>query len=191
MSVAGFQDWLVYAFARATPVAALLRTHWGWPASETVHFIGLTLLFGPVVVWDLRLLGLGRRIPIGALHALVPWVLIGYATTAVSGVAFLMTEPLEYIYNPAFQFKVLFMALAGLNALAFYLTVGRRTLARGADEEAPRAAKVMAVASLFLWLAVIVCGRLLTFYRPGWCGAAPRGWLSTCIPAAFIPGGLP
>ena len=182
MSVPSWQTWLVHAFASVTPVAALLRTHWGWPAAESAHFIGLTLLFGPIAVWDLRLLGWGRRIPIGALHALVPWVLAGYAVTAISGVTFLMTEPVEYIYNPAFHYKVLFMTLAGLNALAFYKTVGRSTLSRGAGEEAPRAAKAMAVASLFFWVAVIICGRLLTFYRPGWCGSSVSGWLSTCIP---------
>ena len=182
VSLSGFQAWLVHTFARVTPVAAFMRTHWGWPAAESVHFIGLSLLFGTIALWDLRLLGVGKRIPIRALHALVPWGLVGYGVSAASGLTFLMTEPVEYIYNPAFQFKVLFMALAGLNALAFYLTVGRRTLTRGAQEEAPRTAKVMAAASLVFWVAVIVCGRLLTFYRPGWCGADAPGWLSTCIP---------
>ena len=159
-----------------------MRTHWGWPAAESVHFVGLSLLVGTIVVWDLRLLGVGRRIPIAALRALVRWTLVGYAITFVSGLMFLMTEPTEYIYNPAFHYKVLFMALAGLNALAFYLTVSRRTLALGAGQEAPLPARIIAAASLFLWMAVIVSGRLLTFYRPGWCGAEPPGFLADCVP---------
>jgi hypothetical protein len=147
-----------------------------------VHFIGLSLLVGTIVVWDLRLLGVARRIPIAALHALVRWTLVGYAISVVSGLMFLMTEPTEYIYNPAFHFKLLFMALAGLNALAFYLTVSHRTLTLGADQNAPLPAQIIAAASLVLWVAVIVSGRLLTFYRPGWCGAEPAGLLADCVP---------
>lgn len=182
MSLAGFQAWLVHTFARATTVGTFMHTAWGWPAAESVHFIGLSLLLGTLAVWDLRLLGVGKRIPIGALHALIRWVVVGYALSVVSGVMFLMAEPTEYIYNPAFQFKVLFMALAGLNALGFYLTVGPRALATRAGEEAPPAAKIIAAASLGFWVAVIICGRLLTFYRPGWCDAGVAGWLSTCVP---------
>ena len=85
-----FQGWLVRAFASVTPVAAFMRTHWGWPAAESVHFIGLSLLVGALVPWDLRLLGVGRRIPIAAANQLIPWALAGFALTALSGVMFLM-----------------------------------------------------------------------------------------------------
>lgn len=181
-SVHAFQQWLVATFASVTPIGAFMRTHWAWPAAESVHFIGLSLLVGTIVVWDLRLLGVGRRIPVGALRALVRWTLAGYAMTAVSGAMFLMTEPTEYIYNPAFHYKVLFMAIAGLNALTFYLTVSSRTLALGPGEQAPLPARIAAAASLALWVAVIVSGRLLTFYRPAWCGAEPARLLADCVP---------
>jgi hypothetical protein len=145
----------------------------------------LSLLFGPIAMWDLRLLGLGRRIPIRAMHALVPWAIGGFALTAVSGVTFLMAEPTEYIYNPAFQFKMLFLTLAGVNALLFYPTVGRCAMAGAPGDDAPAAAKLMALASLSFWIAVIVCGRLLTFYRPAWCDAHPAGWLLACVPLSM------
>ena len=92
------------------------------------------------------------------------------------------SEPDQYIYNPAFHFKMLFMAIAGFNAAAFYLTSYRRTTARGASLEAPRSAKIIAAASLFLWISVIVAGRLLTFYRPGPCGPEGPGFLAECDP---------
>ena len=40
----------------------------------------------------------------------------------------------------------------------------------GAEPEVPRRARVIAGISIAMWIAVIVCGRLLTFYRPGVCG---------------------
>jgi hypothetical protein len=181
--MADFQVWLVHALATVLPpAAAVMRTRWGWPAAESIHFLGLSLLVGTIALFDLRLLGMAKRIPIAALHKMIPWGLAGYGINVASGAMFLMTEPDQYIYNPAFQFKLLFMALAGFNALAFYLTTYRSATAAGAPAEAPRAAKFIAAASLCLWVAVIVCGRLLTFYRPGACGPEGPGVIADCTP---------
>lgn len=133
-------------------------------------------------MFDLRLLGMAKRVPIVALHRLVPWGVLGYAINMITGAMFLTTEPREYIYNPAFHFKMLFMVLAGFNVLAFYLTTFRKVKVLASGNDAPRVAKVMASASILLWIGVIVCGRLLTFYRPDLCGVQHTGFFSTCIP---------
>jgi hypothetical protein len=177
-----FQIWLIRTLKDINPVGTFMRTAWGWPATESVHFLGLSLLIGTIALFDLRLLGMARRIPIAALHRLIPWGLTGYAINVVSGAAFLMTEPDQYIYNPAFHFKLLFMAVAGFNALAFYWLAYEKSTAPGAPAEAPRAAKIIAATSLCMWIAVIVCGRLLTFYRPGDCPPAGPGFIAECIP---------
>jgi len=180
--MADFQIWVVSTFARATAVAAAMKTQWGWPAAESVHFIGLCLLVGAIFLFDLRLLGVARRIPIGALHKLIPWGLLGFGLTAASGLLFVLTEPDQYVYNPAFQFKLLFMVAAGLNASAFYVTSYRAATAPGAPEQAPRLARIIAIASLCLWIGVIVAGRLVTFYRPWPCGPEGPGFLAQCLP---------
>ena len=149
---------------------------------ETVHFLGLSLLVGTIGMFDLRLLGMAKRVPIVAVHRLVPWGILGYVLNVVTGALFLTTEPREYIYNPAFHFKMLFMALAGFNVLAFYLTTFRKVKVLGSGDDAPRIAKVMAGVSLVMWIGVIVCGRFLTFYRPDLCGSQEVGFLSTCVP---------
>ncbi len=173
---------MVRTLGRSGAVAAVMRSRWGWPIAESVHFIGLSLLVGVIFLFDLRLLGVARRISIGALHKLVPWGLFGYGLTVVTGALFVVTEPDQYLYNPSFHFKLLFMAMAGLNASAFYLTSFRRASAPGAPADAPRSAKVIAATSLTLWIAVIIAGRLLTFYRPPPCGPDGPGFLAECIP---------
>ena len=181
-----FQMWLVSTFASVKPVADFMHTKWAWPAAESLHFIGLAILAGTIFLFDLRLLGMARRIPIRALHRLVPWGLLGYGITLVSGVLFLLTEPDQYIYNPSFHFKMFFMGTAGFNASAFYLTSSyRRTTAPGASDEAPRLAKIIAAVSLCLWIGVIVSGRLITFYRPTPCQPGEPGFLADCIPGYF------
>jgi Family of unknown function (DUF6644) len=171
--------WLAHA---APPVATMMRTAWGWPMAESIHFLGLSMLVGCVGAFDLRLLGVGKRIPIAALHKLIPLGLLGFAINLSTGSLFLLTEPDQYIYNPSFQFKMLFIAVAGINALMFYKTSWGRATADNAVPDAPRAAKVAAVISLSVWIAVIVCGRLLTFYRPGGCPASGPGLIADCDP---------
>jgi len=179
----GFQIWLVSTLKSINPVFRFMTSDWGWPTAESIHFLGLSLLVGTIGLFDLRLLGVAKRIPIAALHKLIPWGLLGYGINVVSGLAFLMTEPDQYIYNPAFHFKVLFMAVAGFNASAFYLTGYRRATAPGAPADAPRSAKIIATISLCMWVGVIIGGRLLTFYRPTACGPHGPGFLATCNPS--------
>src|SRR5206468_5734106 len=67
-AMASLQVWIVAMLSKAHPVAAVMRMHWSWPAAESIHFIGLSLLVGCVGLFDLRLLGVGRGIPIAAFH---------------------------------------------------------------------------------------------------------------------------
>jgi len=60
-----FQIWLERTLRAINPVAAFMHSKWGWPAAESVHFLGLSLLIGCIGLFDLRLLGLAKRIPIG------------------------------------------------------------------------------------------------------------------------------
>ena len=180
--MATFQVWLVSTLASATRVGDFMATRWAWPAMESIHFVGLSLLVGTIVLFDLRLLGVARPIPISALHKLIPWGIAGYCVNAASGAMFLMSAPDQYIYNSAFHFKLLFMAIAGFNATAFYLVAARRTMGPDAEARVPRAAKIIATISVLMWLGIIVCGRLITFYRPGDCGPEGPGILADCIP---------
>ena len=142
------QFWLHATLVKGTLVAAFMRTAWGWPTVESVHFIGLTLLFGTIAVWDFRLLGMAKRVPIGEFHRLVPFGVLGFAINATSGSMFLMTEPNQYLYNPAFQFKLLLLGLAGLNVLVFYSTIYRRVANLPPGVDAPRIVKVFGATSL-------------------------------------------
>ena len=177
-----FQVWLVPTIYRNSPVADLMRTAWAWPIAESLHFLGLCLLVGSIGTFDLRLLGVAKRVPIAAVHRFIPWGLAGFAINIMTGTMFLLTEPDQYIYNPSFHFKLLFMTIGGLNAATFYLTSYRRVFGPDAPLDAPRRAKVIAAISLCAWLGVITGGRLLTFYRPAPCHGPQTALLLTCAP---------
>ena len=79
--------------------------------------MGLALLIGTVGLFDLRMMGLAKGIPMSALHKLVPWGVAGYALNVMTGVMFVMSEPDQYLFNPAFQIKLVLMGIAGINVL--------------------------------------------------------------------------
>jgi hypothetical protein len=177
-----FQYWLMQTLFSIQFTKPFMNSKWGWPTTETVHFFGLSLLVGSIGMFDLRLLGVAKRIPIAALHRLVPWGVLGYVINICTGFLFLSIAPDQYIYNPSFHFKLLFMMFAGVNILVFYSAVFRKVRVLGSGADAPVAAKIVGGVSLASWIGVIVCGRLLTFYRPFRCPSPPTDILLTCFP---------
>jgi hypothetical protein len=177
-----FQVWLVRTIGGDSPIADLMQTAWAWPIVESLHFLGLCLLVGTIGTFDLRLLGIGRRVPIAAMHRFIPWGIAGFAINILTGVMFVLTEPDQYIYNASFHLKLLFVTIAGLNAGMFYLTSYREVFGATARLEAPARAKLIAAISLSMWIAVIICGRLITFYRPSPCSGAQTSILLICAP---------
>jgi hypothetical protein len=158
-------------WASTTALANAMNGSWEWPVAESLHFLGLCMLIGTVGFFDLRLIGLGKRIPFSALHRLIPWGIGGYCLNLLTGLCFLTAAANQYMYNPSFQLKILSMSVAGVNVLAFYLTMYTKVATLGPGEQAPLPARIMGAVSLAAWLCVITFGRLLTFFRPPfhWC----------------------
>jgi hypothetical protein len=177
-----FQYWLMTTLNDIDFVEPIMNSHWGWPIVESLHFVGLSLLIGAVGMFDLRLLGFAPGISFASLHRLVPWGVAGYALNVSTGFMFLMSAPDQYIFNPAFHFKILCMMLAGINVAVFYSFAFGRLKTVGPGEDPPFGVRVIGAASLLLWVGVIIFGRLLTFYRPIPCmEGGPQAFLATCL----------
>ncbi len=155
-------------FVRSTDLHFFVIRHpWLWPLCETLHYIGLSLLIGTVGLFDLRALGLAKGIAPGAIHRLIPWGIAGFIGNVLTGIVFFFGYPEQYAYNNAFYFKAAFMGVAGLNILAFYGTSAFREVKMlPPHADVPLRIKIIAATSLSMWIGVLICGRLLTFYRP-------------------------
>jgi hypothetical protein len=154
---------------RDTPLGSAMReTPDLFPACEMAHFIGLSLLLGVMIVVDLRILGVFRQTSYASVLKLLPFAVLGFVVNLVSGICFIACNPFLYFTNNAFYLKLVVIALGGLNAIWFTLVEHRQIAALPASASAPVAAKVMAGASLGMWLLVILLGRLLpTFASAG------------------------
>ena len=131
-----------------------------------MHVIGLALLIGMIGVFDLRLLGFAKQLPIAPLHRLMPWAIVGFSINFVTGGLAFIGMPFFYTYDIAFWLKMCAILLAGLNVAVFHFT---GTLSHvkhvGAGEDAPPLAKLIAASSLLLWFAVIILGRYIQLFE--------------------------
>lgn len=149
----------------ATGVGRWMRESlWAYPSTEAVHIVGLALLFGSIAIVDLRLLGLGRRIALGALSEfVVPWTLGGFLIAATTGLMMFSAHATEFITQPVFVLKMGLILTAGINAAVLHSGPIRRMAASDADGTTPGSIRFAAALSLALWIGVIACGRLLAY----------------------------
>jgi hypothetical protein len=139
---------------------------WAYPLFETVHVIGLALVFGPILLFDLRVLGWNKDLAVSRLQAaLLPWVWTGFALNAASGIALFVSDAAEFAANTAFRFKMVLLVLTGLNALYFQTRIARATVAWDRESVAPFTARISAATSIALWLAIITAGRMIAYIK--------------------------
>ncbi|MBI2149508.1 MAG: hypothetical protein HYU27_02735, partial [Acidobacteria bacterium] len=117
-------------------------------------------------MFDLRLLGMAKDLPIAPLRRLLPWGVVGFVLCVISGSLFvgglggnlIGAHPYDILLHDEYlQLKLLFIFLAGINLLIFYATgMSRAVDVLGPGDDAPMPAKILAGTSLSLWIAVIL-----------------------------------
>ncbi|CAG2134728.1 hypothetical protein [Cupriavidus plantarum] len=153
----------------ALPISASLRASaWAYPIVEIFHLAGMALLFGSIVVVDMRLAGFGRQLPVTVLlrHAL-PLSVFGFLLIAGSGALLFLAHADDLVGNRAFLVKTLLVLLGLANAAWFHMGPYRALLRPGSQWEAggvpPAGARLCAWISLVTWVLVICAGRLIAY----------------------------
>jgi hypothetical protein len=132
-----------------------------WPTCETLHFIGMSLMFGVLMIVNLRLLGWLRGMSFASAHRLLPFGLMGFGINFITGMFFFIAAAEQYTQNVAFHWKVVLLMLAGVNYLV--LTVYDEAWALPASAEAPLSGKLLGGSALVLSVGVMYFGRMLPF----------------------------
>jgi len=153
-----------FVWLEHTAIADAIRTsRWMYPAFETGHYIGLSLLVGGIMLIDLRVLGFARTLPLRSMIGLLPFVWVGFIINATTGTLLFIYGATGFGTNHAFWLKMSFMVLAGLNALAFDLSVRRSSVDWVAADRPPTFVKAFATLSFALWLCVVTTGRWMAY----------------------------
>ena len=149
----------------AQPVARLVGnyvrdTPWTWIAFETLHFIGLTLIIGVILLINLKVFGFLPGVSFSTVDRLLPWAILGFGLNTITGMGFYAAAALtQYQSNPAFYWKLGFLLAAGINTLIFTFDEGWKNESRAT----PLHSKALAASSIFLWVGVMFWGSMLPF----------------------------
>jgi uncharacterized membrane protein len=150
------------AWLRSASIGRFVLDHsWVWPTCETLHFVGMSLMFGVLMVVNLRLLGWMKGMSFAAAHRLLPLGILGFGVNFATGMLFFTATPEQYTLNVAFHWKMILLVLAGLNFLVLTVFDGGWALPAGA--EPPLSGKLLGASALFLLVGVMYFGRMLPF----------------------------
>lgn len=150
---------LLAAIEGSELAAGLRYARWGYAAVNAAHILGIALLVGAILPFDLRLMGLWRTVPRAALaRVLVPVAATGLALAVLAGAALFAVRASDYAGIGFFQAKLALVAIGATSAGVLHLTYGPRL--EGASR--PRLAAAGAL-SMVCWLGALVCGRLIAF----------------------------
>ncbi|HZH06379.1 MAG TPA: DUF6644 family protein [Lautropia sp.] len=160
-------DWLNLApWAAALEASALgewvRSSGWAYPTINVLHLLGLVLLVGPMLLFDLRLLGVGRLFALPEVSAaLTPWAVAGLLLLLPTGVLLFSADAGPLLDNRLLQFKLLLIAVGIANALLFRRLWSRRL--HDWDWQPPRIGRLQAMLSALCWLAAGTLGRLIAY----------------------------
>lgn len=139
--------------------------HYVFTICLVVHFIGLSLLMGGMLIVDMRLLGFPRQLPIAAAMKFLPIAIIGFVINLLTGITMVSFDAVDYWLNPAFRIKMALMLVAGLNALFFTIFEHRQVLSQPSDQRTTMAVRISAALSLLVWFGIIYWGRMIVAFQ--------------------------
>jgi hypothetical protein len=156
MSLTDFWTWL-----ENLPLAMRIGESWWFPFLESLHVVGVTFVFGSLLMVDLRLIGVAARsyAVTRMSKELVPWTWAAFALSLVTGVGLFVTRADHYAANIAFQLKMLALLLAGINMLVFHFGTLRGVAGWDGVSTPPSRARGAGALSLLFWIAVMLAGR--------------------------------
>ena len=139
------------AALESSGIAEFLKaSRWVYPLVNALHILGIALLVGAVVPMDVAVL---RGRAVAAVSLLRPWSVAGFVLAVLCGALLFVTQATEYARSPWFLGKMGLLALAMLNAAVHFRL----------DRFPPRQRRQAAIASLVLWPAVLILGRMIAY----------------------------
>jgi hypothetical protein len=159
---------VLLTWLEGSALGQLMRTSgvWTYGAVNLVHILGISTLFGSVLAFDLRLVGLWRRVPLAALERpLVTLAAVGFAVAVTSGLALISTNGTEYIGNPFLVAKLVAIALGLANIAAVQFLPAWRTRSIEPHSRSQRfGLRVVGATSLACWLGAVAAGRMIGYW---------------------------
>lgn len=155
----------VFEWLESSSLALMFRQSiWLYPIVEIVHITGFAVLVGSAVLFDIRLLGFAKQVPVtDCTRYLLFWARLSFLAVLPSGLILFVVDATGMVSNPAFQIKLILIGVALLNASVFHKFTIISVHEWNINRPTPLAAKITGALSVFLWFGVIACGRLIAY----------------------------
>lgn len=163
MDVFAIAEWL-----ENTAVGEVIRTSdFLFPLLESLHVLGVALVFGTILIVDARLMGWGSRgQPAAAvLKQSVRWTWIGFMTALVTGGLLFLSDATTYVFNAPFQIKMSLLLLAGINMIIFEAVLVRSIAQWDREVGIPWRIRLSGALSLTFWTSIVAFGRFIGFTK--------------------------
>ena len=134
----------------------------GYSGILFLHTFGLAIVVGLSTAIDLRLLGAGSRMSVTAIRPLFRYVWLGFCVNALSGAMLFAADAPRKAENPLFELKLALVAIG----VAVMAVIQRRLLQAESGvsrRDSHSGLRKLAIASLLIWAAAIVAGRLIAY----------------------------
>ena len=164
--MAGLPEFLAWMESSALGVLMRESGVWTYGVVNLGHILGISTLFGSLLILDLHLLGLWRRVPLAALsRATVPVAQVGFVVAAITGISMLSTNGTEYIGNPflLIKFPAIGLGLINVGVLS-RLPAWRARDQRELTHAEHRHLAITGGLSLGCWLTAITAGRMIGYW---------------------------
>lgn len=144
---------------------ALRESQFVFPVIEGTHLLGLALMMVPILMFDLRLLGLmWTGEPASKIrNQFLPISIVGGILMVLTGSILFASEAVKCYGSTYFRIKVLMLFLAALNVIAFHSTIDRSIREWENDSPPPPRARLAGVLSILVWTGVIFAGRYTAY----------------------------
>lgn len=136
---------------------------WGYPALLAAHSVGLAVIVGILFALNLRILGSFPGIQLDAMRGMLKLAWAGFVLNLASGVALFIAQATFFITHPAFLIKIGAIFLAIVDAALIQNILKHNAASWDEGGSVSTKTKVLATASLLLWLTAIVAGRLIAY----------------------------
>ncbi len=151
---------LLESISQTALVRWAAESDWGYPIVLTAHAIGMALVVGILLMFDLRVLGLGARIPFAAIRSYFRVAWIGLVINLCSGTLLFLINYTAFLHNTAFITKISLLVAAGIGTAVLAREVSTRDVP---DASQSRRAQAIAGVCILLWVGAITAGRIVGY----------------------------
>ena len=153
-----FAEWL-----QATPLSvAIQSTLWVTPVLQTIHIVMIGIVFVSMLNVALRVLGQIRTDePLADVwRRFSPWFWSALCVMAATGLVLAISEPVRQVSALSFWLKMSLLVVGIVSALSFGRVI---VSSAGAGQESSGRARVVALATVLLWVAIMFLGRWIAY----------------------------